>query len=126
VIGAFAAAAAFLLAAGIGLAVAFKGEEPVKHTAAELPTLPLPEAIAAPKVAPAAPLASSAEEPATQSTSAAIGKRGKAGNGRAPNTVPLSTLTPPPAPNPPPKAADPCGCKGNFNCILACTVKNGK
>ena len=45
--------------------------------------------------------------------------------GKAAKTGPITNKTPPPAPKPV-KAADPCGCKGDFNCILACTAKNGQ
>jgi predicted Zn finger-like uncharacterized protein len=115
--GAIAAAAAFLVIAGAGLSFAFKGEEPVHRAAAVAPPpAPSPIVSAAPPPAadppPAASTASSEDTDGAKKTKK--GKKRKAGNASASNQ-----------PKAPPKPADPCGCHGDFNCIMACTVKNG-
>ncbi|MBX3224484.1 MAG: zinc-ribbon domain-containing protein [Labilithrix sp.] len=130
-IGAIAAAAAFLLFAGFGISLAFKGEEPVKHTAAVIaPPPPAAEAPPAKVEAAPAPVAA-ADDTAdandakeTKSAKAPKGKRGKAAKGKAAKG-PITSKSPVPA-SKPVKAADPCHCKGDFNCILACTARGGK
>lgn len=132
-IGGIAAAAAFLVVAGFGVSLAFKGEEPVNHAAAVV-VEPPPAAVAAPPKVEPAPVASAddakdtndAKE--TKDTPEPKGKKGKGkgkGKGKAAKSGTITNKTPPPAPKTV-KAADPCGCKGDFNCILACTAKNGK
>jgi predicted Zn finger-like uncharacterized protein len=130
-----AAAMVALVLCSIGLAAAFKGEEPVARTSAAAPIAPPPApVVSAPPAAPApvaavstASASSSDEETKTSSTHS--GKKGKGkGKGKAANkSSPASTkvqssgVTPPPAATP--KAADKCGCKGDFTCILRCTAK---
>lgn len=114
--GAIAAAAAFLVVAGLGISVAFKGEEPVKHAAAAAaPPPPAPTATAAPPPSEPPP----AEKTASNDEDGKKTKKGKRKGGGKAGT---STTATSPAVK---KAADPCGCKGDFNCILACTAKNG-
>jgi len=114
-IGGLAAAAAFLLVAGFGISLAFQSEEPVKHTAAIVAPPPPPA------VASADPKEESDEPKATKK---GRGKKGR-GKGRAAKSGPITNKTPAPAAKRV-KAADPCHCKGDFNCILACTAKGGK
>ncbi|MBX3263944.1 MAG: zinc-ribbon domain-containing protein [Labilithrix sp.] len=133
-VGAIAAAAAFLLLVGFGISVAFKGEEPVKHTAAvvappaavEAPP-PKAEPAPAPATVAAADDASDTSEAAEKTEKKAAkgpkGKRGKAAKGKAKGVI--TSKSPAPAPKTV-KAADPCHCKGDFNCILACTARGGK
>lgn len=116
-IGAIAAAMAFLVVAGAGLSMAFKGEEPVKHAAVETPAPVVTTPAAATTAAPAAP----APADTTASNDDDSPKKGKKG-GKKGKKGGNSSAT---AAAKPVKAADPCGCKGDFNCILACTAKNG-
>ncbi|MDF2695630.1 MAG: hypothetical protein K0S65_4013 [Labilithrix sp.] len=124
-IGGIAAAAAFLLVAGFGLSLAFQSEEPVKHTAAVVaPTTeappPTPAPVAAVETKDAKDTAETKDAPETK------GKKGKKGKAaKAAKSATITSKTPPPA-SKPVKAADPCGCKGDFNCILACTARGGK
>ncbi|MBX3227276.1 MAG: zinc-ribbon domain-containing protein [Labilithrix sp.] len=115
--GAIAAAAAFLVVAGLGISVAFKGEEPVKHAAAAPAAPPPPPAPTAekPPEPPAEKTASNDDDTAPKKAT----KKGKRKGGKAGGS---STAAAPQTK----KAADPCGCKGDFNCILACTAKNGR
>lgn len=133
-IGGLAAAAAFVLVAGFGISLAFKGEEPVKHTAALVAPSPTTVEAPPPKVepAPAAEAVATADDPSSNADHAtdakpAKAKRGKAGTaakGKA-TKGPITSKSPAPAAKPV-KAADPCGCKGDFNCILACTAGRKK
>ncbi|HVH43808.1 MAG TPA: zinc-ribbon domain-containing protein [Labilithrix sp.] len=122
-----AAAAAVLLLAGIGISVAFKGEEPVQR-AATVVTPPPAETVTPPPPAPEpAPLvASAATADDTKDAKAAPaetkGKKGKGGRGKATKSVATATKATAAA-KPAPKAADPCGCKGDFNCMIACSAK---
>ena len=140
-IAGFAAAAVALVLCSFGLAAAFKGEEPVARTSN---TMMAPvAAAAAPAAAPAAP-AIVAATPATpaassdddaKSPSVGVGKKGKAAgkvknsSGGGPKAsfskVQSSGVAPAAQSKAPatPKAADKCGCKGEFNCILRCTAK---
>ncbi len=136
--GAIAAAAAFLVVVGLGVSFAFKGEEPVNHAAAAVVEPPPAAVTPPPTVEPApAPVASAEDsndatetkEPTeTKGKKGKNGKKGKAGKaakaGKASKSGPITNKTP--APKAAPKPADPCGCKGDFNCILACTAKNGR
>jgi hypothetical protein len=134
-IGAIAAGAAVLLVAGLGISLAFKGEEPVQHAAAvvtepvPLVVAPPPEATAAPAPVAAADDSKDTKDQTEQASSekSERGKKGKKGKkGKAAKSGPITNKTPAPAAKPAPKPADPCGCKGDFNCILACTAKRGK
>ena len=133
-IGGLAAAAAFILVAGFGISLAFKGEEPVKHTAALVAPPTATAEAPQPKVEPAeaAEAVATADDSSSNADHAtdakpAKAKRGKAGTaakGKA-TKGPITSKSPVPA-SKPVKAADPCGCKGDFNCILACTAGRGK
>lgn len=131
-VGIAAAAAAFLVVAGFGVSFAFKGETPVKHDAPVVAAPPPPAATPVPaKTAdppPAASSASTSTDDKSDETSAK-GKKGKKGKGKGKGkgsaSGPITDKTPPPT-KPAVKPADPCGCKGDFNCILACTAKGGK
>ncbi len=133
-IGGIAAAAAFLVVAGFGISLAFKGEEPVKHTAAAIAEPPPAAEAPPPKAEPAPARVASADEAKdasdTNDTAETKGKKGKKGKGKgkgkAAKSGTITSKTPAPAAKPAPKAADPCGCKGDFNCILACTAKSGR
>ncbi len=140
-IAGFAAAAVALVLCSVGLAAAFKGEEPVAHTAANAimaPATPPAPTVAA---APAAPViaavsvssASSSDDDAKTSSSSGKGK-GKRGKGSAKASFSggksqsnaaskKSSSSDAFVSKPGPKAADKCGCKGDFNCILRCTAK---
>lgn len=116
------AAAAFLVVSVMGLSYVFKSEEPVARTmapAAPVEITPPPAEIAPPAASVAAAEASPAPE--TDAPKPSKGKRGKGGKGRgmaSTATAAKSSFTPKPV-----KAANPCGCNGDFNCILACTAK---
>jgi predicted Zn finger-like uncharacterized protein len=124
---AIAGALAAVLLVGLGLRYAFRGEEPAVVSAAPAPP---PAAVVAPEPAPEpAPVitaSSSADEvKATPATGkkGKPGKGGKAAAGGAKRGARTEAASKPAAPKP---AADACGCKGDFNCVLACTVKKGK
>ncbi|MDB5216118.1 MAG: hypothetical protein JWO86_4045 [Myxococcaceae bacterium] len=136
-----AAAAVALVLCSVGLAAAFKGEEPVAHTAANAimapvtPPAPVVVAPAAPVIAPvAASNASSSSDEDTKSSTVSKGK-GKKGKGGAKASFSgtkvqssgvaskKSSSSDALVSKPAPKAADKCGCKGDFNCILRCTAK---
>ncbi len=109
-VGGFAAAAAFLVVAGYGISVAFKGEEPVKREPIVAVTPPPPAVTPPPKVDP--------PPPATDDKDDAKTKKASRGGGRGRPHGPA-----PHAPASKPKAADMCGCHGDFNCIIACAAK---
>ena len=133
-IAGLAAAAVAVVLCSIGLAAAFKGEEPVARTANAMMASVAPPAPSA-AVAPAAPVlasvaaapssASDDEEKATPAKGKGKGKKGgKAGSkaqsgGVASSKSKSETLVSKPIP----KAVDKCGCKGDFTCILRCTAK---
>lgn len=118
----FAVAAVALMGVGLGVAYAFKGEEPVKHTPAAV--APPPQVTPPPKPPEPAPAASASEEDAKDKDAKETkGKKGKRGRGKGKGVI--TDKTPPPVAKTV-KPADPCGCKGNFDCILACTAKGGK
>lgn len=125
--GGIAAAAMMLLGIGAGVAYAFKGVEPVRPEAAASAAPPPVETAPAPKAPEPAPAATTAaqSDDAKDATDAkeTKGKRGKKGRGRGKGVI--TNKTPPPAPRTV-KAADPCGCHGDFQCVLACTAKRGK
>ena len=133
-IAGLAAAAVAVVLCSIGLAAAFKGEEPVAH-AANAVMAP----IAAPAVvAPVAPVLASVS-PTTTSTSddddkasvtkskgkgkAVKGKGSKAQSSGVASAKKSASGSDPLVSKPIPKAADKCGCKGDFTCILRCTAK---
>jgi predicted Zn finger-like uncharacterized protein len=128
-----AAAIAAVVIAGVGLAYVFRGEKPVPVAAAMAVPPPPPAIVAPPAPAPEPTAVATAESKSTStdddtasSTTAKGGKHhkgGKAGkhtkwkaHSAAPSAPKASHV----------KAADPCGCKGDFNCVIACTVKKGK
>jgi predicted Zn finger-like uncharacterized protein len=121
IFGAAAAALVVLVVAGFGIAFAFRGEEPVKRTAA---------VVVPPPPAPPPPAASSAPPPepppaVAEDSKDIKGKKGKRKAGRGAAAGPITNKSAPPAAKTV-KPADPCGCHGDFNCILACTAKGGK
>jgi predicted Zn finger-like uncharacterized protein len=128
-VGGIAAAVALILVAGFGIALTFKGEEPVKHSATAM-VVPPPPAVAPPPKAeppPAAVASASTDDDAknatdTKDTKDTKGKGRKGAKPRAGKSGTVTSKTPAPAAKPV-KAADPCHCKGDFNCILACTAK---
>jgi predicted Zn finger-like uncharacterized protein len=110
---------AVLVAAGFAVSLAFRSEEPVKRTAAIVVPPPPPPAAssAAPEPPPAATTASDDADAKDTKTKKGKGRKGKNG--------PITNKTPAPAKTAV-KPADPCGCHGDFNCILACTAHSGK
>ncbi|MFO0736396.1 MAG: zinc-ribbon domain-containing protein [Labilithrix sp.] len=118
--GAIAAAAVFLVIAGAGISVAFKGEEPVHHAAAVTPA-PAPTPVVSAAPAPTTEPAPATSTASNDETDGKKGKKGKKGGKKAGGNASASNQSKAPV-----KPADPCGCKGDFNCILACTAKNGK
>jgi len=135
-IGGIAAAAAFLLVAGFGISVAFKGEKPAPLTPASTSMAPPPAVSPAPTAAPsAAPppaVASSSDDKDADSKKSGVGKKGKraggggGGKGKAAQSGGAKANASTTPAQKPVKAADTCGCHGDFNCILACTAKGGK
>lgn len=122
IVGLVAAAAAFLVILGFGLKVAFKTEEPVKHTPAAtvVPPPPAPVVTATPSADPAP---SASETADSSDAKESKGKKGKHKKGKS--AGPITNKSPIPQKKAV-KPADPCGCHGDFNCILACTAKGGK
>lgn len=135
-IAGIAAAAVAVVLCSIGLAAAFKGEEPVAHAAnAVMAPIAPPAPVVPAIVTPAAPVVASVtsassddeEKAATPAKGKKAGKgKGKAGSkaqsgfvASAKSKSSSETLVSKPAP----KAADKCGCKGDFTCILRCTAK---
>jgi predicted Zn finger-like uncharacterized protein len=124
-IGGIAAAAAIVALATGAFVFALRAEEPVKRTAAAPPPPPSPVVAAlAPAIAPPPPVAAPApaaeEEPAeTKPTKKPSKSRASSKGG----TAIRNTAAPASRPV---KAADPCHCRGNFDCIIACAAKNGK
>jgi predicted Zn finger-like uncharacterized protein len=133
-----AAAAVALVLCSVGLAAAFKGEEPVARTNAistPVPSTPAPTATAT-ATAPAATATAATPAPSSttsdddnKSTASSGKKKGKAkasaGSAKASfSKVQSSGVTASAASKPAatPKPADKCGCKGDFNCILRCTA----
>jgi hypothetical protein len=115
-IAGIAAGSVVALAAAIfGLSIAFRSEEPVKHTAAVVsPAPPPPPSTTVAQTQVPAPSASVADTADPKDA-----PKGKRGRGRGRHSAAASGATAPKAP----KAADPCGCHGDFNCILACSAK---
>ncbi|AKV01674.1 hypothetical protein AKJ09_08337 [Labilithrix luteola] len=121
----------------VGIAVAFRGEEPAKNVATASIAAAKP-VIPAPVVAPPPPAPEPAAAPAAKEEEAkpvAAGKKGKGGKGKVSRPSPASGLQKvgssgvaakseaAPAPKPAARSADACGCKGNFDCIIRCSAK---
>jgi hypothetical protein len=139
-IAGIAAAALAVVLCSVGLAAAFRGEQPVARVAANTllaPSAPAP-VVAAPPAPPAPPAsmtsvsesASSSDDAKTPAVGAGKGKKGKASKGGAkasfaPAKVQSSGVVSKKSEAPvsrAPKAADKCGCKGDFTCVLRCTA----
>jgi predicted Zn finger-like uncharacterized protein len=121
--GMIAAAAVAVIVGIFGIAHAFKGDEPVARVA-EPP--PPPAAAAEPPPAATADPAPSASATPDDPKPVASGKKGHRHFAKsAPASFKKGQSDAPAAFKPPPpvKAADPCGCHGDFNCILRCTAK---
>ena len=143
-IAGIAAAAVALVLCSIGLAAAFKGEEPVARVAANSMMAPIAAAAPAVVAAPAAPViapvtassaSASSDDDTKSSTVKGKGKKGKgsakasfASTGGKSQSVPSSGVSSKKFSSNDtgvsklPKTADKCGCKGDFNCILRCTA----
>jgi predicted Zn finger-like uncharacterized protein len=122
-IGLGAAVAAGMVLLVVGIASAFKGEEPVAHRTATTVVTPAPAAAATPDPAPTTdPTAASTS---TADDAKAHTKKGKHYAGKGVASFHKGQADAPAAAKPPPpvKAADPCGCHGDFDCILRCTAK---
>jgi predicted Zn finger-like uncharacterized protein len=130
-----AAAASALLLGAFGLHAAFKGEEPAVQNAAPLamvasatPTPVTPVVVAQPSAAVATPPVATPEPSAAVTTGTTRKGHGKKSSGKhAPGAKGTHTAAAivgatPQAPKPVAKAADKCGCKGDFNCILRCSA----
>jgi len=132
-----AAAAVALVLCAVGVSAVFKGEEPVARAAANtmiaappMPVVatPTPAAAAPAPVADPAPTATTAtsDDDAKPAASGAKkkGRKGGAKASLASTQKVQSSGVPAPAAaaKTVPKAADKCGCKGDFNCILRCTA----
>lgn len=128
--GAVGAAAALLVVAGYGISALFRGAEPVQHA---LVATVVPEPLSAPAAPqpPAEPVlvASSEDEVDSAPEEEANPAPTKRARPRAKPRAKTRGKTGPaaqPAKNQPAKKrrADPCRrCKGDFDCILACTAK---
>lgn len=135
-----AAAAVAVVLCSIGLAAAFRGEEPSRSAAAAMsapaiaaPATPAP-AVTSPAPAPApiaAASSSSSSSDEDEPKASGVKKKGKKSkvpasfNGTKVQSSGVSKKSEPNQSKPAatPKAADKCGCKGEFNCILRCTAK---
>jgi predicted Zn finger-like uncharacterized protein len=116
-IAGIAAGSVVVLAAAIfGLSIAFRSEEPVKHTAAVVsvlpPPAPTPSASAAATPAPSASVADNSDPKELPKAKRGHGRGRHAAAGSSGAATPKA-----------PKPADPCGCHGDFNCVLACSAK---
>ena len=132
-----AAAAVALVLCSVGISAACKSEKPVARTTATMAPLPPVTAPPAPPPAPIPLINASASAGSDTSTDeeakpVAQGKKGKKGKASFVSTKVRSGGVAPKAgkssseplvSKPAPKAADKCGCKGDFNCILRCTAK---
>jgi hypothetical protein len=104
IVALIAGALVFMTASGIGLRLLFRGEDPISRTA---PPPPPPQPVVAAAPPPAVdPPPTASEEPAPPPKA----KKTRGGAGKF--VRPAAT----------PKAADPCGCKGNFDCNLRCAA----
>ena len=137
-IAGMAAAGVALVLCCVGISAAFKGEDPVARAAANsMSAIPAPTTTAAPAASPAATTTDPAPASTTATTastsddddkSAKPGKKKKktfSGGGAkasfASSSSPKMSTTVAASPKAP-KAADKCGCKGDFNCIIRCTA----
>jgi hypothetical protein len=122
-----AAAAVALVLGSVGLAVAFRGEQPVNRTAAVAVVPPAsaaaPVAAPVPVPEPAASATASASPSDGDETAKAKPKKARAGAKVSGAASPKASKSEALASKPAPKAADKCGCKGNFDCIIRCTAK---
>lgn len=134
-----AAAAVAVVLCSIGLAAAFKGEEPVVHATASIaaPITPAAPVVTEAPAPPPAPVitasASTSDDEAAAPAVGVKGKKGKKGRGKgkafsgtkvqSSGVASSKKSSEPLVSKPAPKAADKCGCKGDFNCILRCTAK---
>jgi predicted Zn finger-like uncharacterized protein len=129
-VGGLAAAALVI----VGLTFAFKGEEPVARTAAFSPPPPPPAATtvapppADPTPTPPPPATASTSDDKPTPTESKKGKKKHASSSGSPSVkmakVQSSGTDSASASKPAPKASDPCGCHGDFNCALACAAKH--
>lgn len=126
-IGGIGAGALAVVLAIFGLSLTFKGADPVAHRMVNA-TILRPHPASPPAATPAPTPA--ADPAATTSASADEDPKGKKGKGRGakgwkkmPPASGVAVASKPAAPRPMPKAADPCHCRGDFNCIIACSAK---
>lgn len=126
-----AAAAVALVLCAVGVSAVFKGEEPTARAAANTMIAP-PPVLAAPTPAPAPapaadPAPASASNEGDSKPASHIGKKkGHKGGAKASfapsQKVQSSGISGTGVAKTAPKAADKCGCRGDFNCILRCTA----
>jgi len=119
-IAAIAGGVLFLALAGVGLKFAFRSPAPVVRTGVTVAAAAPPPATTEAPVAAVAPTSDPAP-PATadDSSSSAKKKKGRHGVRRsfaAPEGHKETVSRPT-------RAADPCGCKGNFDCNLRCAAQ---
>lgn len=115
------AAAAAIVGIGLLISFAFRGEDPVQRIAAAPPPSPPPVIVASTSVDPPPTTTTSSGNDEGPAKAAPPKPQHNGMKARAVKTSVNSVKAAPVV-----KAADPCGCKGNFNCILACTAKGGK
>lgn len=125
--GMIAAGFAVVALCGVGVALAFGGENPApKAAAAPAPPPPptAPPVVTPPPAPEPASTATASNEETSSSSKKTTGKKRKGAgkSGGSSTSSGLTSKSPPPPPPPKVKAADPCGCHGDFNCILACTA----
>jgi hypothetical protein len=114
-----AAAVLFLVVGTIGVAAIFSDSDGAKRAVA-WSHLPSPKLASAPP--PAAAMSSEPDDDhSTPEKHGGKKHKGRrfAGGGKSVITMKTPAFTPAPAP----KAADKCGCRGDFNCILRCSAK---
>jgi predicted Zn finger-like uncharacterized protein len=121
--GMIAAGFAVVAMCGLGVAFAFGGENPPPKAAAAPapPPPPAPPPVVTPAPAAEPAPAAAAETKDEKKTTSGKKHRGGKGGGKASSGV-ITSKSPPPPPPAKVKPADPCGCHGDFNCILACTA----
>lgn len=124
--GGIAAAVAVIAMCGIGVAVAFGGENPAPKAAAAIPAPPppAPPPVVAPQPTPEPASTSTSTSAETKVASAPAKKKGTKGwrAGASKGAARVTNKSPAPPPAAKVKPADPCGCHGDFNCVLACTA----
>lgn len=121
--GMIAAGFAVVAMCGLGVAVAFGGSNPPPKAAAAPtpPPPPAPPPVVTPPAPDPAPAASTETKEESKKTATGKKHRGGKGGTKAAAAGVITNKTPPP-PAAKVKPADPCGCHGDFNCILACTA----